>query len=93
MIINKMIAKNMFQFHGSNAHTKLTEDEGNFSNLCWVKWYDWCNFCGINLSFIENKEKLRAILGYSATPGQQISVIFLNITITVGFQSLVRHVT
>jgi hypothetical protein len=40
--INNMTAKDMFKLHGSNAHTALTGDEGDISNLCQYKWYDWC---------------------------------------------------
>ena len=42
--INNVTAKNRFQFHGFNAHTQLTGDEGEISTLCLCKWYDWCYF-------------------------------------------------
>ena len=29
-----MMAKNLFQFHGSNEHTQLTGDKVEISNLC-----------------------------------------------------------
>ena len=58
-----MTAKNIFQFHGSNAHTQLTGDEGEISNLCWFKWYDWCCFCNINQEFSLNKENLGQMFG------------------------------
>jgi hypothetical protein len=42
--INNLTAKDPSQLHGSNAHTATTGDEGDISNLCQYKWYDWCYF-------------------------------------------------
>jgi len=42
--INNMMGKDMFKLYGSNAHTSLTGDEGDISNLCQYKWYAWCFF-------------------------------------------------
>jgi hypothetical protein len=42
--INNLTAKSIFKLHGSNAHTALTGEEGDISNLCQYKWYDWCYF-------------------------------------------------
>ena len=39
--INNLTAKNIFQLHVPNPHTFLTGDEGDISNLCQFKWYDW----------------------------------------------------
>ena len=61
--INSMTEKNMFQLHGSNAHTKLTVDEGRISNLCWFACYDWCYFCDSNKVFPLNREKLGIVIG------------------------------
>ena len=32
--INNLTARNLFQLHGTNAHTALTGEEGDISNLC-----------------------------------------------------------
>jgi hypothetical protein len=40
--INNLMAKDPSQLHGYNAHTATTGDEGDISNLCQYKWYDWC---------------------------------------------------
>ena len=31
--INNLTARNLFQLHGSNAHTALTQEEGDISNI------------------------------------------------------------
>ena len=54
--------ENLFQFHGSNAHTQLTGDEGDIYNICKFKWYDWYYFLYSNKSFPLNKEKLGQVL-------------------------------
>ena len=61
--INNLTAKNIFQLHGSNPHTALTGDEGDISNLCQYKWYDWCYFRGCTEPFLFNREVLGRILG------------------------------
>jgi hypothetical protein len=42
--INNLTAKNIFKLHGSNAHTETTGEEGDISNMCQYKWYNWCFF-------------------------------------------------
>ncbi len=38
--INNLTVRNLFQLHGTNAHTALTKDEGDISNLCQYAWYE-----------------------------------------------------
>ena len=61
--INNLTAKNIFQLHGLNPHTALTRDEGDISNLCQFKWYDWCYFCDRTEPFPFNRELLGQIIG------------------------------
>jgi hypothetical protein len=42
--INNLTAKDLFTLHGTNAHTALSRDNDDISNLCQYKWYDWCYF-------------------------------------------------
>jgi hypothetical protein len=42
--INNLTAKETFNLHGSNAHTTITGDEGDISNLCQYRWYEWCYY-------------------------------------------------
>jgi hypothetical protein len=40
--INNLTARDLFQLHGTNAHTVMTTEEGDISNLCQYDWYEWC---------------------------------------------------
>jgi hypothetical protein len=55
--INNLTAKDIFKLHSTNAHTALTGDIGDISNLCQYRWYDWCYFQ-------EQKEKFSSIAKY-----------------------------
>jgi hypothetical protein len=37
--INNLTARSLFQLHGTNAHTAITNEEGDISNLCQYNWY------------------------------------------------------
>ena len=70
--INNLTAKNLFQLHSSNAHTSLTGTEGDISNLCTFKWYDWCYFRDQRTSFPESKEVLGRVLGPARGEGNSM---------------------
>ena len=61
--INNLTAKKLFQLHGSTPHTALTSEEGDISNICQFKWYDWCYYIKNKAKFPFNKELLGRILG------------------------------
>jgi hypothetical protein len=42
--INNLTAKDRFNLHGSNAHTTLTGEEADISNLCKYGWYECCYY-------------------------------------------------
>ena len=42
--INNFTEKIKFKLHGTNAYTLLNRDQGDPSNICQYKWYDWCYF-------------------------------------------------
>ena len=69
--INNLTAKDIFKLHGTNAHTALTGDEGNISNLCQYWWYDWCYFRDQKEKFSFNREVLGRILGPAKGEGQR----------------------
>ena len=75
--INNMMDKNLFQFHGSNAHTQVTGDKCDISNLFRFKWYDWCYFRDSNQSFPFNKEKLGQVIGPVRGEGNEITKCIL----------------
>jgi hypothetical protein len=63
--INNLTAKDLFTLHGTNAHTALFGEDGDISNLCQYKWYDWCYFPEQKQSFPYAREALRRVLGPS----------------------------
>ena len=77
----------------------------HFHRLVWVQYFHttiitiWCmSSILIHITYVRVyticiSENYRAIVSYSPTPGQQISVILWNITITVWLQSQVHRLT
>ena len=63
--INNLTAKTLFSLHGSNAHTSLTHEDGDISNLCQFDWYDWCYYRDNTERFPFNREVLGRVLGPS----------------------------
>jgi hypothetical protein len=56
--VNNLTAKDLFMLRGTNAHTALTGEDGDTSNLCQRKWHDWCYFREQKGRFPFNKEVL-----------------------------------
>ena len=71
--INNLTAKTMFSLHGSNAHTSLTGDEGDISNLCQYGWYDWCYYREQGAKFPFNREILGRVLGPASGEGNEMA--------------------
>ena len=71
--INNLTAKDIFKLHGTNAHTALTGDEGDISNLCQYRWYDWCYFRDQKEKFPFNREVLGRILGPAKGEGNEMA--------------------
>ena len=61
--INNLTAKNLFQLHGTNAHTATLHEEGDISNLCRFGWYDWCYYRERTNKFPLSQEVLGRVLG------------------------------
>jgi len=76
--INNLTAKDLFQLHGSNAYTSLTGEEGDISNLCQFKWYEWCYFRDDTKAFPLNREQLGRVLGPAKGEGNEMSQWILN---------------
>ena len=51
----------------------MTGDEGNISNLCQFKWYDWCYFSDRTEPFPFNREVLGRILGPEKGEGNEMA--------------------
>ena len=71
--INNLTAKNIFQIHGLNPQTALTGDEGDISNLCQFKCYDWCYFRNRTEPFPFNREVLGRIIGPAKGEGNEMA--------------------
>ena len=42
--IYNLTSRDHIKDHGSNPHTETFGDQGDISNLCQFRWYDWCYF-------------------------------------------------
>jgi hypothetical protein len=71
--INNLTAKDIFKLHGSNAYTALTGEDGDISNLCQYKWYEWCYFREQKASFPYNREILGRVLGPAKGEGNEMA--------------------
>jgi hypothetical protein len=71
--INNLTAKSLFQLHGMNAHTALTGEEGDISNLSEYKWYDWCYYREQKEKFPYPREILGRVLGPATGAGNEMS--------------------
>jgi hypothetical protein len=71
--INNLTAKDLFTLHGSNPYTSLTGEEGDISNLCQYKWYDWCYFREQKEKFPFNREILGRVLGPAKGEGNEMA--------------------
>jgi hypothetical protein len=71
--INNLTAKDLFTLHGTNAHTALTGEDGDISNLCQYKWYDWCYFREQKQRFPFNREVLGRVLGPAKGEGNEMA--------------------
>ena len=71
--INNMVAKDRFNLHGLNAHTTLTGEEADISNLCKYAWYEWCYFREQKAKFPFNREVLGRVLGPATGAGNEMA--------------------
>jgi hypothetical protein len=71
--INNVTAKDRFNLHGSNAHTILTGDEADISNLCKYGWYEWCYYREGGAKFPFNREVLGRVLGPATGAGNEMA--------------------
>jgi hypothetical protein len=71
--INNLTARTLFQLHGTNAHTAITNEEGDISNLCQYGWYDWCYYREHTAKFPFNREVLGRVLGPAKGEGNDMA--------------------
>ena len=71
--INNLTAKNLFQLHGTNAHTATMHEEADISNLCRYGWYEWCYYHEQTNKFPFNREVLGRVLGPARGEGNEMA--------------------
>ena len=54
-------------------HTATTGEEGDISNLCQYKWYDWCYYREHTAKFPHNQEVLGYVLGRARGKGNEMA--------------------
>ena len=63
--INNLLAKNLFQLEGINAHFSVTGENGDISNLFQLAWYEWCYYREHTAGFPLQRDVLGRVLGPS----------------------------
>ena len=72
--INNLAAKtNMFQLHGSNAHTYTMGEEVDISNICQFQFYEWCYYYDSVDGFPHHRLVLGRVLGTSVGVGKEMA--------------------
>ena len=71
--INNATARNLFQLHGTNAHTAVFGEEADISNLCQFRFYEWCYYRDHNNGFPLQNEVLGRILGPTKGEGNEMA--------------------
>ena len=71
--INNITAKDLFQLEGRNPQYRITGEEGDISNLCQFKFYEWCYFFDARSAFPNSKEILGRVLGPSTGEENEMS--------------------
>ena len=71
--INNLTAKDLFQLHGTNAHTATLNMEGDISNLSQFGWHEWGHYGEASSRFPYPRDVLCRVLGPSAGSGNEMS--------------------
>ena len=69
--IYNLTACNHIKVHGRNLHTITTGEEGDISNLCCYRWYEWCFFCKHTTCFPTIRKFLVEFLDLSEGKGMR----------------------
>ena len=70
---NNLMAKDLFTWRGTNVRTALTGKDGDISNLCQYKPYNWCYFREQKHSFPLNRVMLRRVLRPAMGEGNEMA--------------------
>ena len=61
------------KIRGSNPHTETFGEQGDISNLCQFRWYNWCYFRDHKAPFPHNQEVLGCILSPARGEGNELA--------------------
>ena len=76
--INNLTAKtNIFQLHGSSAHSYTIGEEGDISNICQFQFYEWCYYYDSTDEFPHHRLVLGKVMGPSVGVGNEIAQCIL----------------
>ena len=71
--IYNLTARDHPKIRGTNPYTMTMGEEGDISNLCQYKWYEWC-YCGEHTAaFPHNQEVLGRVLGPARGEGNEMA--------------------
>ena len=71
--IYNLTARDHIKINGMMPHTATTGEEGDISNLCQYKWYDWCYYREHTAKFPHNQEVLGHVLGPARGEGNKMA--------------------
>ena len=67
-----MTARNLFQLVGMNLHLTIHDTEGDISNICNYKFYEWIYYWDQGQPFPHQKQKLGRVLGPAKNHGNEM---------------------
>ena len=71
--IYNLMARDLITIRGTMPLTETTGEEGDISNLCQYKWYDWCYYRDHTAKFPHNQEVLQHVLGPAIGKGNEMA--------------------
>jgi hypothetical protein len=71
--VHNLTAKDLFQLDGRNPHFSVTGQEGDVSNLCQFKWYEWVYYREGSANFPLPREVLGRTLGLAKGKGNEMA--------------------
>ena len=73
MRIYNLTSLDHIKVRGSNPHTETFGEQGDISNLCPFRWYQWCYFRDHKAPFPHNQEVLGHVLGPARGEDNELS--------------------
>ena len=73
MCINKLNARPLFQIQGQNPHLDNFGEEGDISNVCQFKWYEWAYAMDGAAKFPNQAQFICRVLGPTKNDGNEMA--------------------